>query len=85
MFTRILCQEVADAGVNLQEIMTYRDAYSVLSFVPGLGVRKARKMVEKLMENGTQITNRDDFKTLLELGDEVFKNCNGFLRRQCDE
>ena len=81
MFTRMLCQEVTNAGVCIQELFTYRDAYSELSFLPGLGVRKARVLKELIAKNGKQIKNREMMKEMLALGDEVYKNCNGFMRK----
>ena len=85
MFTRTLCQEVASAGVCIQELITYHDAYSELSFIPGLGVRKARILKELIAKNGMEMKNREMMKEMLELGDEVYKNCNGFIRKNNNE
>lgn len=80
VFTRELCMEVVNAGVCLQDAMAYQDAYSELRFIPGLGFRKVRSIIDKLVVEGKGLRNRDDLKTVLGLGDVVFKNCNGFIR-----
>lgn len=80
VFTRELCMEVVNAGVCLQDAMAYQDAYAELRFIPGLGFRKVRAMVDKLVSEGKGLKNRTELKVLLGLGDVVFKNCNGFIR-----
>lgn len=80
VFTRELCSEVANAGVCIQDAMAYQDAYAELQFLPGLGFRKVRAMVDKLVTVGKGMKNREDMKAVLGLGDTVFKNCNGFIR-----
>ena len=82
MFTRTLCQEVVTAGVYFQELFTYPDAYSELSFVPGLGVRKARNLKEMIASMGKHMKNREMMKEMLNLGDEVYKNCNAFMSKE---
>lgn len=51
----------------------------LLQFIPGLGFRKARDFVKHLVAEGTSMRNRDDMKSIMNMGDVVFKNCSGFI------
>ena len=52
---------------------------ALLQFIPGFGYRKARDFIQHLVSEGASMHNREDMKTVMKMGDVVFKNCNAFL------
>lgn len=52
----------------------------MLSFVPGLGPRKAGALLESIRGILGELTGRSDLLKRATMGDTVYANCAGFLR-----
>lgn len=78
-----LSRAVADVGVDVNECLRFKHKSHLLSFVPGLGPRKASAMLSNLeqeLEHGSLLENRSQLITICEIGATVFVNCAGFIK-----
>ena len=71
---------VADAGVDLNMCLEHKHMAPQLSFVPGLGLRKADNVIQNLKRVLPQVTARQQLIDKGILGPCVFKNAAGFLK-----
>jgi transcription elongation factor SPT6 len=79
-YERVLCDVVADIGVDVNKSCEFDHLLGLLTFVPGLGPRKAADIKQKVTQRGTPIATR---RSLLEdrlVGPTVYNNSVAFLR-----
>lgn len=72
-----LVEAVSDVGVDIVLATRHTHYASMLAFLPGLGLRKADKLVRDL-QAGEMFDTRFNFKSVL--GDNVWTNACGFIR-----
>mmetsp|Transcript_3991 Transcript_3991/g.10444 ORF Transcript_3991/g.10444 Transcript_3991/m.10444 type:complete len:1955 (-) Transcript_3991:295-6159(-) len=79
-YERALCDVVAEVGADVNKCCEYSHLQGVLTFVPGLGPRKAAFLKQKVEQLGSSIPTR---RSLLEnrfLSPVVYNNAIAFLR-----
>ena len=79
-YERSLCEVVAEVGVDFNKTCKQTHLHGLLTFVPGLGPRKAASLKQNVMEGGGLIASR---RALLEkrlVGPVVYNNAVAFLR-----
>lgn len=79
-YERVLCRAVADVGVDLNMACQYDHLRGLLTFVPGLGSRKAAHLKDSLERIGGFISNRNALLGRRLLGPVVYNNAVAFLR-----
>ncbi|GAA93517.1 uncharacterized protein L969DRAFT_25222 [Mixia osmundae IAM 14324] len=77
---RAIVDQVAVAGVDINR--TFREPYyaSLLPYVCGLGPRKARYLVERVLQKGGMLYNRAMLRSRGIFGQNVWRNCHAFMR-----
>lgn len=75
-----LVDAVSDMGVDINRCITHDHYSNVLSFVSGLGLRKAHHLMYRIKKQVGNITNRTQFLELHLLGKVVYANCIGCIR-----
>jgi transcription elongation factor SPT6 len=79
-YERALCEVVAQVGVDINLACKYDHLHGLLTFVPGLGPRKAANLKQSIMQLGGAVGTR---RSLLEkrlMGPIVYNNSVAFLR-----
>ena len=79
-YERALCDVVAEVGADVNKCCEYNHLQGVLTFVPGLGPRKAAFLKQKVEQLGSAVPTR---RSLLEnrfLSPVVYNNAIAFLR-----
>ena len=79
-YERVLCEVVADVGVDLNAACSSDHLHGLLSFVPGFGPRKAASLKQNIEQIGEVVASR---RYLLEkrlMGPIVYNNSVAFLR-----
>ena len=79
-YERAICEVVADVGVDVNLACTLDHMHGLLTFVPGLGPRKAANLKQAVMQMGGVVESR---RSLLEkrlMGPVVYNNAVAFLR-----
>jgi transcription elongation factor SPT6 len=79
-YERTLCEVVAEVGTDINLACTYDHMHGLLTFVPGLGPRKAANLKQGIMQVGGAVESR---RSLLEkrlMGPIVYNNAVAFLR-----
>lgn len=79
-YERSLCEAVSEVGVDFNKACKHVHLNGLLTFVPGLGPRKAASLKQNVMEVGGTIASR---RALLEkrlMGPMVYNNAVAFLR-----
>jgi transcription elongation factor SPT6 len=85
-YERVLCNVVADVGVDLYGACKYDHIHGLLSFVPGLGPRKANNLKQSVARIGGAVSSRRSILAKRLLGPIVYSNSVAFLRiRATDE
>jgi transcription elongation factor SPT6 len=83
---RALCEVVADIGVDINSSCKFDHLHGLLTFVPGLGPRKAANLKQSVDQLGGAVGSR---RSLLEkrlMGPTVYNNSVAFLRiREVDQ
>lgn len=79
-YERVLCQAVAEVGVDLNSSCKYDHLHGLLTFVPGLGSRKAASFKHSLDRIGGVIASRRDILAKRLVGPVVYNNAIAFLR-----
>ncbi len=79
-YERVLCQAVANVGVDINLACKYDHLHGYLSFVPGLGTRKAASLKHSLDRIGGVIASRRDILAKRLVGPVVYNNAVAFLR-----
>jgi transcription elongation factor SPT6 len=79
-YERVLCEALADVGVDINTACNHDHLLGNLSFVPGLGPRKAANLKQSVLRMGGAVASR---KIILQdrlLGPIVYNNAVAFLR-----
>lgn len=85
-YERVLCNVVADVGVDLYSACKHDHINGLLSFVPGLGPRKANNLKQSVARIGGAVSSRKSILKKRLLGPIVYNNSVAFLRvRAIDE
>ncbi|GAX13330.1 transcription elongation factor SPT6 [Fistulifera solaris] len=79
-YERALCDIVAEIGVDLNKCTALDHLKGLLTFVPGLGPRKAANLNHMLSQMGGAIAKRRDLLEKRVLGPVVYNNAVAFLR-----
>ena len=79
-YERVLSAAVADVGVDLNLSCKYDHLHGLLTFIPGLGPRKAASLKHSMDRIGGAIAARRDVLAKRLLGPVVYNNAIGFLR-----
>ena len=75
-----ICRAISNVGVDLNSCLKYEHKANLLSFVPGLGPRKASAILKRLHQDGSILENRSQLITICEIGPTVFLNCAAFIK-----
>ena len=75
-----ICRAISSVGVDLNSCLKHEHKANLLSFVPGLGPRKASAMLKRLHQDGSILENRSQLITICEIGPTVFLNCAAFIK-----
>ena len=85
-YERVLCNVVANVGVDLYGACKFDHIHGLLSFVPGLGPRKANNLKQSVARIGGAVSSRRSILAKRLLGPIVYNNSVAFLRvRAIDE
>jgi transcription elongation factor SPT6 len=79
-YERSLCEVVSEVGVDLNKACKHNHVHGLLTFISGLGPRKAANLKQNVMEAGGVVASR---RALLEkrlIGPIVYNNAVAFLR-----
>lgn len=79
-YERALCDVVAQVGADVNKCSEFDHLTGLLTFVPGLGPRKAANLKQRIIQQGSPIPTR---RSLLEnrfVGPVVYNNAVAFLR-----
>jgi transcription elongation factor SPT6 len=79
-YERVLCEAVADVGVDVNMACTHDHLLGGLSFVAGMGPRKAANLKQNLARVGGAIASRKSILQKRLLGPIVYNNAAAFLR-----
>ena len=79
-YERVICRAVAKVGVDINLSCKYDHMHGLLSFIPGLGPRKAASVKDGLDRIGGVVATRKDLIKKRLLGPYVYNNAVGFLR-----
>lgn len=79
-YERILCRAVAEVGVDINLACKYDHIHGLLSFIPGLGPRKAASLKHGLDRIGGVVASRRDLLGKRLVGPFVYNNAVAFLR-----
>jgi transcription elongation factor SPT6 len=79
-YERALCDVVAEVGTDVNMCCEFDHLQGLLTFVPGLGPRKAAALKQRVVQQGTSVPTR---RSLLEnrfMGPVVYNNSIAFLK-----
>lgn len=79
-YERVLCNVTAAVGVDINESCTYDHMNGLLTFVPGLGPRKANNLKQNVDRIGGLVKSRKLILSKRLLGPVVYNNATAFLR-----
>ncbi len=79
-YERVICRAVAEVGVDINLSCKYDHLHGLLSFVPGLGPRKAASLKHGLDRIGGIMASRRDLLEKRLVGPFVYDNAVAFLR-----
>uniref|UniRef100_A0A7S4IZN9 S1 motif domain-containing protein n=1 Tax=Odontella aurita TaxID=265563 RepID=A0A7S4IZN9_9STRA len=79
-YERVLCDAVAEVGVDVNAACHHDHLHGLLSFVPGLGPRKANSLRQSLVRIGSVVSSRKDLLQKRLVGPVVYNNAVAFLR-----
>lgn len=79
-YERVLCDVVAEVGVDLNASCTYDHLRGMLMFTPGLGPRKAANLKHVITQLGGNLARRQDLFEKRLLGPIVYNNAVAFVR-----
>jgi len=79
-YERVLCRAVAEVGVDMNLSCKYSHLHGLLTFIPGLGPRKAASLKHGMERLGGVVASRRDLLEKRLLGPFVYNNAVGFLR-----
>lgn len=79
-YERVLCGVTADVGVDVNAACAHDHVHGLLTFVPGLGPRKANNLRQSAERIGGVVSNRKAVLAKRMLGPVVYNNAVAFLR-----
>jgi len=79
-YQRVLCEVTAEVGVDINGACTHIHMNGLLSFVPGLGPRKASILKQNVSRIGGVVSSRKSILAKRLLGPIVYNNAAAFLR-----
>lgn len=79
-YERVLCGVVADVGVDINKACAHDHLLGLLTFVPGLGPRKAANLRQNIVRIGGVIASRRSLLAKRLMGPIVYNNAVAFLR-----
>ncbi|KAL7554309.1 hypothetical protein ACHAWF_017747, partial [Thalassiosira exigua] len=79
-YERVLCNVTADVGVDVNAACTLDHIHGMLTFVPGLGPRKANNLKQNVTRIGGVVSSRKMILAKRLLGPVVYNNAVAFLR-----
>ena len=79
-YERVLCSAVADIGVDINTSCAHDHLLGLLSFVPGLGPRKAANLKQNVIRIGGVVSSRRELLAKRLMGPIVYNNAVAFLR-----
>jgi len=79
-FERVLCHATAEVGVDINGACTYDHMHGLLTFVPGLGPRKANNLKQNISRIGGVVSSRKSILAKRLFGPIVYNNSVAFLR-----
>ena len=79
-YERVLCNVTAEVGVDINGACTYDHMHGLLTFVPGLGPRKANNLKQNVVRIGGVVSSRKSILAKRLLGPIVYNNSVAFLR-----
>jgi len=79
-FERVLCNATAAVGVDINGACSYDHMHGLLTFVPGLGPRKANNLKQNVERIGGVVSSRKSILAKRLLGPIVYNNSVAFLR-----
>ena len=79
-YERILCNVTAEVGVDINGACSYDHMHGLLTFVPGLGPRKANNLKQMVARIGGVVASRKSILAKRLLGPIVYNNAAAFLR-----
>ena len=79
-YERVLCGAVADVGVDINTSCAHDHLLGLLSFVPGLGPRKAASLKQNVIRIGGIVSSRRELLAKRLMGPVVYNNAVAFLR-----
>ncbi len=79
-YERALCRAVAEVGVDINLSCKYDHIHGLLSFIPGLGPRKAASLKQSMDRIGGVVVTRRDLLGKRLVGPFVYNNAVAFLR-----
>jgi len=79
-YERVLCGAVADVGVDINTSCAHDHLLGLLSFVSGLGPRKAANLKQNVVRIGGVVSSRRELLAKRLMGPVVYNNAVAFLR-----
>lgn len=79
-YERVLCAITAEVGVDVNGACSYDHMHGLLTFVPGLGPRKANNLKQSVARIGGVVSSRKSILARRLLGPIVYNNSVAFLR-----
>lgn len=79
-YERVLCDVVSEVGVDFNRSCTLDHLTGLLTFVPGLGPRKAANLKQTVVQMGGVVARRRDLIEKRLLGPNVYNNAVAFLK-----
>ncbi|KAL7489403.1 hypothetical protein ACHAW6_014983 [Cyclotella cf. meneghiniana] len=79
-YERVLCNVTAEVGVDINAACTHDHMHGLLTFVPGLGPRKASNLKQCIARIGGVLSSRKSLLAKRLLGPIVYNNAVAFLR-----
>jgi len=79
-YERVLCNVTAAVGVDINGACSYDHMHGLLTFVPGLGPRKANNLKQNVARIGGVVSSRKLILAKRLLGPVVYNNAVAFLR-----
>mmetsp|Transcript_31486 Transcript_31486/g.66230 ORF Transcript_31486/g.66230 Transcript_31486/m.66230 type:complete len:2030 (+) Transcript_31486:171-6260(+) len=79
-FERVLCHATAEVGVDINGACSYDHMHGLLTFVPGLGPRKANNLKQNVARIGGVVSSRKSILAKRLFGPIVYNNSVAFLR-----
>ena len=79
-YKQVICRAVADVGVDINLSCKYDHIHGLLTFIPGLGPRKAASLKQGIGCIGGVVVTQGDLLVKRLVGPIIYNNTVGFLR-----